>query len=120
MGLKSKVSKIASLKRALQKLESSVRLHIGFGSRKLFNAQQHLEENNYANHAEWLEDWRLKRSDRFYCVGKSQLGGGTMTKVFAIQEIGIYTLQVTIPRPLIQKWGTQISLRFEVSERERR
>ncbi len=120
MGLKSKVSKIERLKRDLRQLESSERLHICFGSRKLFNAQHHKDENGYANHAEWLESWRKKRSGRFYCVGKSQLGGGTMMKVFAAEEIGIYTLQVTIPRPLIQKWGTHLSLKFEVSDRDQR
>jgi len=120
MGLKSKITKIQSLKRNLQQLEKSLRLHICFGSRKLFNAQHHLAENGYANHAEWLEDWRKKRSGRFYCIGKSQLGGGTMMKVFATEEIGIYTLQVTVPRPLIQKWGMHLSLNFEVSDRDGR
>ena len=116
MGLKSKVAKIESLKRDLIRLESSDRLHICFGSRKLFNAQYHLEENGYTSPAEWLEEWRKKRSGRFYCVGKSQLGSGTMMKVFPTAEVGIYTLQVTVPRPLIRKWGTQLSLRFEVSD----
>jgi len=120
MGLKSKLAKIESLMRDLQQLESSKRLHICFGSRKLFNAQHHLDENGYNNHAEWLEDWRLKRSGRLSCVGKSQFGGGTMMKLFATSEIGIYTLKVTVPRPLIQKWGTHLSLKFEVSDRNLR
>ena len=108
------------MKRDLIQLEASERLHICFGSRKLFNAQHYLEENSYTSHAEWLEDWRKKRSGRFYCVGKSQLGGGTMMKVFATEEIGIYTLQVTVPRPLVQKWGTHLYLRFEVADRDGR
>lgn len=120
MGLKSKVTKIERLKRDLERLEATERLHICFGSRKLFNAQHHLEKNGYANHAQWCEDWQKKRSGRFYCVGKSQLGGGTMMKVFPTEEIGIYTLQVTIPRPLIQKWGTHLHLRFQVSDRDGR
>lgn len=120
MGLKSKVAKVESLKRDLHQLEISERLHICFGSRKLFNAQHHLKENGYANHAEWLEEWRKKRSGRFYCVSKSQLGGGTMMKVFPTEEADIYILQITVPRPLIQKWGTHLSLRFEVSDRDGR
>jgi hypothetical protein len=59
------------------------------GSRKLFNAQHHLEANGYSSHEQWLEDWRKKRSGRFYCVGKSQLGGGTMIKVFPLGALGI-------------------------------
>lgn len=120
MGLKSKVAKIESLKRDLQQLESSADVHICFGSCKLFNAQHHLEANGYANHAEWLEDWRKKRSGRFYCVGKSQLGGGTMMKVFPTEEVGVYNLQIIVPRPLVEKWGTSLSLRFESSDRNGR
>lgn len=120
MGLKSKVLKISSLHKELQQLESKSRLHICFGSRKLFNAQYHLEENGYYDHSQWLEDWRAKRSGRFYCVGKSQLGGGTMMKVFFAEQEGKYRLDITVPRPLIHKWGVKVSVGFEVSDREGR
>jgi hypothetical protein len=30
-----------------------------FGSKKLFNAQHHLEENGYADMGEWKQDWHL-------------------------------------------------------------
>ena len=49
LGLKSKILKIQSLKKQLAKLKSASRLHICFGSKKLFNAQHHLEENGYSN-----------------------------------------------------------------------
>lgn len=32
-----------------------------FGGRKLFNAQHHLRENGYADHAEWRTDWQSAR-----------------------------------------------------------
>jgi len=100
LGLKSKTLKIESLKRGLTSLESKSRLHICFGSRKLFNAQHHLEENGYDSHEEWKTDWRKKRSGRFDCVGKSQLGGGTMMKVFPLDDNGEYRLNIRIPRCL--------------------
>jgi hypothetical protein len=45
LGLKSKTLKFASFQKDLKQLESGERLHICFGSRKLFNAQHHLEAN---------------------------------------------------------------------------
>ena len=105
IGLKSKILKIASLKRDLNKLESTARLHICFGSRKLFNAQYHLEENGYSSHEEWLEDWRKKRSGRFYCVGKSSYGGGTMINIYATEDDGKYMMRVQVPRCLQEQCG---------------
>lgn len=117
MGLKSKVIKISSLQRELNRIESKSRLRICFGSRKLFNAQHYLKENGYKDHSQWLEEWRAKREGRFYCVGKSQLGGGTMMKVFPIEQQGKYRLDITVPRPLVQKWGAKVSVGFEVCDR---
>ncbi len=120
LGLKSKVNKTESLKRDLVSLETTERLHICFGSRKLFNAQHHLEANGYANHEEWLTDWRKKRSGRFYCVGKSQLGGGTMTKVFPLDDDGNYRLEIRLPRCLRGEHGEYLNLTFSVVDREGR
>lgn len=120
MGLKSKVLKIESLRREARKLESTSRLHICFGSCKLFNAQHHLEENWYSNRADWLDDWKKKRSGRFYCIGKGQYGGGTMMKVFATQLTNTYRLEINVPRPLQVVWGEQIQLHFQVNDRDKR
>lgn len=68
LGLKSKITKIKSLREKLKQLEYTPRLHLCFGSKKLFLAQYHLKENGYSSHDEWLADWRKKRSGRFYCV----------------------------------------------------
>lgn len=117
MGLKSKTLKIQALHKELAQLESSERLPICFGSKKLWLAQHKLAENGYQSHAQWLVDWQKKRSGRFYCVGKSQLGGGTMMKVFKAEVSGTYRLVITIPRPLQVKWGSKVSLEFEISDR---
>lgn len=120
LGLKSKTLKIESLKRDLENLDSQERLHICFGSRKLFNAQHHLEENGYNSHEEWKTDWIKKRSGRFYCVGKSQLGGGTMLKIFPLDDEGGYRLSIRIPRCLRADLGEYLDLRFNVSDRDGR
>ncbi|MDJ0517252.1 MAG: hypothetical protein QNJ74_13725 [Trichodesmium sp. MO_231.B1] len=53
-------------------------------------------------------------------MGKSQPGGGTMLKVFPLQEDGKYQLQVQLPRPLQGKYGQKIQLEFSVSDRNGR
>ncbi|NET43032.1 hypothetical protein [Okeania sp. SIO2B3] len=118
LGLKSKIQKIANLKRKLKKLKNTERLHICFGSQKLFNAQQNLAENGYKTRHEWVVDWSKKRSGRFLCVGKFQLGGGTMLKVFPLQEDGKYQLQIQLPRLLQDKYGQKIQLEFSLSNRD--
>ncbi|NEO57012.1 MAG: IS200/IS605 family element transposase accessory protein TnpB [Okeania sp. SIO3B5] len=120
LGINCKIQKIASLKRKLKKLKNTERLHICFGSSKLFNAQHNLVENGYKTRHDWNVDWRKKRSGRFFCVGKSQLGGGTMMKIFPLQENGLYQLQVQLPRPLQGKYGNKIQLEFSVSNRDGR
>lgn len=117
MGLKAKIAKIASLQHDLRRLRASDRLHICFGSAKLFNAQHRLEENGYESREQWLEDWRKKRSGRFFCIGKSQVGGGTMTKVLPLNDDGLYQLQVQVPRPLQAQCGKFLLLEFEVADR---
>lgn len=119
-GLNSKTLKIISLQKELQKLEKTSRLPLCFGSKKLFKAQYHLEENNYKSHEEWLEDWRKKRSGRFYCLGKSQAGGGTMLKAFPLNDEGKYKLIIQIPRPLQSQLGKTLELEFELNDRDNR
>ncbi|NER04371.1 MAG: IS200/IS605 family element transposase accessory protein TnpB, partial [Okeania sp. SIO3C4] len=53
-------------------------------------------------------------------MGKSQAGGGTMMKVFPLQEDGLYQLEVQLPRPLQNKYGQKIRLEFSVSDRSGR
>ncbi len=120
LGLTSKIQKIQCLKRKFKKLKNTERLHICFGSQKLFNAQHNLAENGYKTRQEWGVDWSKKRSGRFFCLGKSQSGGGTIMKVFPLQEDGLYQLQVQLPRPLQDKYGQKIQLEFSVSDRNSR
>ena len=119
LGLKSKLLKIQSLKKQLTKLQSTSRLHICFGSKKLFNAQYHLEENGYSNHEEWLRDWKKKRGGRFYCVGKAQDGGGTMIKIYHVSGDDFKAV-VTLPRFMKEEDGEKLEIPFQVKEDRRR
>ncbi len=115
LGLKSKIEKIASLKKNLHKLKTIERLHICFGSRKLFNAQHHLEENGYENHQQWLTDWRKFRSGRFLCIGKAVIGGGTMTKISHVSG-DKFNCKIQLPRSMCQEYGNNLSFDFEVKQ----
>ena len=119
LGLKSKTIKIISLKKELHKLETNDRLHICFGSKKLFLAQYHLKENGYNSHEQWLTDWKKKRGGRFYCVGKSTNGGGTMIKIqhLALDE---FKAVVTLPRFMQTDDLFEIEIPFSVTEDRRR
>lgn len=63
-----KKRRIGTLKTAIGRLERRTPRMI-FGSKKLWNAQHSLAQNGYANHAEWLADWREARSNEFFLVG---------------------------------------------------
>jgi hypothetical protein len=49
---------------------------ICFGSRKLFNAQHHLEENGFDSHGDWLATWRAKRDWQVFVLGSKDESGG--------------------------------------------
>jgi hypothetical protein len=54
-----------------------------FGGRKLFNAQHHLRENGYADHAQWRADWRSARSSQFIVLGSSDEMAGVARAVWS-------------------------------------
>ena len=61
--------RLANLRHRLVGLEADIvagRVRLCFGSRRLWRKQHHLEQNGYASHAEWLQDWRDARSNEFF------------------------------------------------------
>jgi hypothetical protein len=61
-GLEARVERL----RAEQK---SGQVHLCFGSKKLFRAQFHLEENGFQSHEEWKQAWSEARSRQFFIIG---------------------------------------------------
>lgn len=85
MGLESKINRLERKQAEKEELEKAKRLHICFGSSKLFNAQYHLSENGYSSHEQWREDWEKKRGGNFYSVGKGSVSGNNpVAKIFYI------------------------------------
>jgi IS605 OrfB family transposase len=68
--------RVESLRLRLKVLESDADVRLCFGSRKLFNAQHHLEENALGSHAEWRDAWTAKRSSQFFVLGSKDESAG--------------------------------------------
>ena len=136
LGVKSKLERLQRKKQELSDLKETDRLHICWGSKKLFKAQYHLEINGYANHEEWLEDWRLHRGGNFYSIGKGSVDGNNpVTKIHHQaertvpreprnqhahqEEDDIFTVTITVPRCYQEIYGTKITLDFVVNGRRK-
>ena len=77
------------------------RVRLAFGSKKLLNAQHHLEENGFKNHAEWRADWTEARSRQFVCVGSKSETAGNQTCVAQRQDNGTLALRLRLPNGLV-------------------
>lgn len=66
----------ARLEDRLARLQAEVDPRMCFGSRKLFNAQHHLDENGFDSHEAWLEAWKQKRSSQFFVLGSKDESAG--------------------------------------------
>lgn len=78
---------------------------IGFGSRKLFKQQYHLEENGYASHNEWLADWRAARAHQCFFLGSGDESGGNQSctlSVSAGEGPSTLTLRIRLPDALLR------------------
>ena len=63
---------IEKIKNRLEDIDRRLKANVPgicFGSRKLFNAQFHLKESGFADHAQWQTAWRKARSHQFFFVG---------------------------------------------------
>lgn len=75
-------------------------VHICLGSRKLFLAQYHLEENGYSSGEEWRKEWRSARTNRIFYLGSGDESFGNQN----CQLLG-NKLQVRVLPALEHKYG---------------
>ena len=75
-----------------------------FGTKKLFKAQYHLEENGYIIHDEWLADWRAARVSSFMMVGAKTYSSGN--QLCRLTKDG--NLKITTPPCLLKEFGSSI------------
>ena len=98
-----KQRRLESLRDRLARVEQDIaegRVRLCFGSRKLFRAQHYLEANGYADHAEWLAEWRRRRDDSFFVLGSRDETGGCQACVATVAEDGSVTLRLRLPDSL--------------------
>ncbi|GAA6616521.1 IS200/IS605 family accessory protein TnpB-related protein [Scytonema sp. NUACC26] len=119
LGLKSKALRLEKKQVELSKLEKSHRLKICFGGKKLFNAQHHLEANDYSSHEEWKENWDLARSGLIYSVGKGSIDGNNpVCQIHHVQD-NEFTVTVKPFSFLQEDYGQKVIIPFLVNERQK-
>ena len=100
--------RLANLKSELAVLQADIaagRVRLCFGSRRLWRKQQHLEQNGYASHAEWQQDWRDVRSNEFFVLGSRDETSGCQLCVASIADDGTLTLRLRLPDCLANQHG---------------
>ena len=81
------------------------RVRLCFGSKKLWRKQYHLEQNGYASHEEWQQDWRDVRSNEFFVLGSRDETAGCQLCVATVNDDGTLTLRLRMPDGLAESHG---------------
>ena len=100
--------RLANLKFRLSGLEADLaagRVRLCFGSKKLWRKQHHLEQNGYASHEEWQQDWRDVRSNEFFVLGSRDETAGCQLCVASVNDDGTLTLRLRMPDSLAGLYG---------------
>ena len=103
-----KKRRLANLRVRLAALEADIaegRVRLCFGSKRLWRKQHHLEANDYADHQEWLRDWRDSRSDEFFVLGSRDETAGCQLCVATVADDGTLTLRLRMPDSLAGQHG---------------
>lgn len=119
LGLKSKAKRLDQKQKELDELIKNERIKICFGGEKLFNAQHHLEANNYSSHEEWKQDWELARSGLIYSVGKGSVDGNNPVCPIHHVKDNEFTVTVKLFNFLQSDYGQKVVIPFLVNERQK-
>ncbi|MDX1475218.1 MAG: hypothetical protein R3309_13685, partial [Reinekea sp.] len=96
--------------RSLEQQRQSDLPKICFGSRRLFNAQHHLEANDYASHEAWKDDWQAARAKQFFVLGSADETSGCQGCQLLSEGDGQYTLKLRMPTELESRHGKYVYL----------
>jgi IS605 OrfB family transposase len=86
-----------------------------FGSKKLFNAQHHLEANGFSSHSEWKAQWQAKRDDDFYVIGSKDEASGNQGCTLTIDECQQASLRLRLPNDLVVGKQKYINIPIEMN-----
>lgn len=119
-GVKKSLAKCTAKKTGLQYLVDSERVALCFGTKKLFNAQFHLEKNGFASHKEWKEAWENKRNSEFFTLGSKDESGGNQTCTPFLEANGMISLRIRLPDALVQEdkylWIKEVKFAYGQNE----
>ena len=105
--------RLAALEHQRMELEAEMKaglVRLCFGSKTLWHKQHHLEENGYANHEEWLEDWRSSRTGEFFVLGSRDETTGCQLCVAAVADDGSLRLRLRMPDSLVGEHGKYVTI----------
>ena len=102
--LRYQKTKLQKLEKKLRDLSAKKDGTLIFGGKKLWKAQFNLKKNGYANHEEWLCDWRKARSGQFFVVGSSDETAGCQNCQLDTES----NLTIKVPTALQSKYGKKI------------
>ena len=71
-----------------------------FGSKKMFDKQFYLKENNIRSHAEWLREWQSARNSQFMVLGSKDETCGNQGAQLYIDNDGNFRLSLRLPDAL--------------------
>lgn len=86
------------------------RVRLCFGSKKLFNAQFHLEKNGFSSHVEWKKVWQKNRSSEFFTLGSKDEIAGNQTCKMTLQENGKLSLRLRLPKAFENSHGKYLEI----------
>jgi IS605 OrfB family transposase len=122
--LHQKKRHLFNLQNKLERLKNdheTGKISLSFGSKKLFHAQFHLEENGYKTHDSWLEDWRDTRNNSFFLLGSKDEKGGNQSCTASLNSEGSLNLRLRLPNCLASRYGKYLTLtniRFKYGHQE--
>ncbi len=105
--------RLAHLQSRLASLEDDIeqgRVRLCFGSKRLWHKQYNQGANGYANHREWLAEWRAARSDEFFVLGSRDETAGCQLCVAAVADDGTLTLRLRLPDRLAGEHGKYVTI----------
>ena len=108
-----KKRRLDNLQSRLSALEADItagRVRLCFGSKGLWRKQHNLADNGYANHEEWLRDWREARSGEFFVLGSRDETAGCQLCVASIADDGSLTLRLRMPDCLAPQHGKYLTI----------
>jgi IS605 OrfB family transposase len=111
--LHQKQRRKARITSRLERLKQDIaqkKIHLCFGSKKLFHAQYHLEQNGFASHKEWQEAWQAQRTSEFFILGSKDETAGNQTCAAFLQPNGQLQLRLRLPRALESTYGKYLEI----------